>query len=1089
MEILAGAMAKILETPLSSPFAQEIIIVQSKGMEHWISMELARRHGICANIDFPFPNAFVYEMFQKVIPDFSEDHYFDPDIMAWNIMKLILSCITKPAFKSIKSYLDKPNKDLRRFQLAERIADTFDQYLVFRPEMISKWERGQDSNWQAMLWRELVKEKESKHRGSLAGEFFNLIEKFGTRVKNLPERVSIFGISYLPPFHMQVFAAISRFVEVNLFIMNPCSHYWGDILSKREIKRVAKSISAKGSETESSAKEMLHIEHGNDLLASMGTLGRDFFDLTCEFAGEEVQLFVEPGEDSLLSCVQSDIMNLVNRGADKNRPGKNKIVAEDDVSIQIHSCHGPMREIQVLYDNLLEMFEKDPDLTPEDILVMMPDIETYSPYIQSVFDLPADDSKRIPFSIADRSIIGEGSVTDVFLEILDLKTGRFSAADVFAILESRPVREKFDISAADLELIQNWINDTRIRWGINGRDRKSLGFPEFSENTWQAGIKRLVLGYALPGKDERRFAGILPYDHIEGDDVSVLGRFVEFADQLFSHVKSLNRVKTISKWSVTLTDILEKFFLADKNSEKEMQIIERTLSGLINMQDLSDFHDKVDFDVIYYYLEQNFKKKGFGSGFITSGVTFCAMLPMRSIPFKVICLVGMNSDVYPKRSKQLEFDLVAKFPKPGDRSRRNDDRYLFLEVLLSARKKLYISYVGNSIRDNSPIPPSALVSELTDYIKQGFTAPGRDILGQTITSHRLQAFSPEYFKENNNLLSYSKENFYTACRLINTRKTPVSFITKGLPGPGKEWKTVDVNDLCAFYHNPSRFLLNKRIGIYLEESALILEENEPFDIGGLDKYLLEQRLLEKRMSGYDLNGLLSLNKASGILPHGAIGDCIYGEITRKIDNFTVKTEPYMQGRRSEAIEVDLDISDFKLIGKIDDVYQKHLLYYRFAKLKAKDHLGIWIRHLVLNSIESCDYPKTSLLVGLDPDRSKRSGGQDESAWEGWEYLPVKNSVKILKSLLDNFWKGLVKPLQFFPQSSLIYAAQVVEKDRPFGEALEKAHNIWAGGKYSRGEIDDEYFKLCFGKTDPLDSDFADTAVEVFKPLIQNRNKI
>jgi exodeoxyribonuclease V gamma subunit len=163
----------------------------------------------------------------------------------------------------------------------------------------------------------------------------------------------------------------------------------------------------------------------------------------------------------------------------------------------------------------------------------------------------------------------------------------------------------------------------------------------------------------------------------------------------------------------------------------------------------------VEIEVVKSCLENLLEHVNFGHGFISSGVTFCAMLPMRSIPFKVVCLVGMNMDAFPRESKILGFDLMAKNPRIGDRSRRNDDKYLFLEALISARNKLYISYVGQSIRDNTRISPSVLVSELIDYIKEGFGLSEDEI----VTFHRLQAFSSEYFNTDSKLFSYSNENF------------------------------------------------------------------------------------------------------------------------------------------------------------------------------------------------------------------------------------------------------------------------------------------------------------------------------------------
>jgi len=369
--------------------------------------------------------------------------------------------------------------------------------------------------------------------------------------------------------------------------------------------------------------EELHLEKGNSLLASMGTLGKDFFDLINEYDYEEFPSFKTSGENNLLSWIQSDILNLRDRHQDLNAK---EMIARNDNSVQVHSCHSPMREIEVLHDQLLNMFEKDSDLLPKDILVMTPDIETYAPYIQAVFDTPADAFRKIPFSIADRSIRRQSEIINTFLAILDLLDSRFTASQVFGILESTAVHRKYDIMEADLTLVRKWLIDTRIRWGIDRKDRNHLGLPALAENTWKAGLERLILGYALPGQDEIMFNGILPYDHIEGTNASVLGRLLDFTEQLFTHVTSLGQPRTLNQWSKSLTELCEKFFMPDEDTEREMQVIRRTLTDLGNMQKIAIFDEEVDINVIKWHLRNFLETEGFGFGFITGGVyIFCAI--------------------------------------------------------------------------------------------------------------------------------------------------------------------------------------------------------------------------------------------------------------------------------------------------------------------------------------------------------------------------------------------------------------------------------------------------------------------------------
>jgi exodeoxyribonuclease V gamma subunit len=1072
MEILARELAEVLSHPLASPLDPEVIVVQSKGMERWVCMELAQRNGISANCRFPFPNRFMEELFQAVIPDVSENPRFDPETLTWKIMKVLPACLGRPEFEGLRNYLGDTGWGLKSIQLCERIADTLDQYLVFRPEMILRWEQGQETHWQAMLWRELIRDTGKWHWAALGREFMRAVNSPPVDTTGLPERISVFGISALPRFHMEILSGIARVIEVNLFLMNPCQEYWGDIISRWEMKR--KTILTLGHPTEG-----LHLEKGNSLLGSMGTLGRDFFDLVSEFDCRDYTRFQEPGESSLLSSLQSDILNLRDAVSES---GEKRVMGPDDDSIQIHSCHGPMREIEVLHDQFLHLFEKDPDLKPRDILVMTPRIETYAPYIQAVFDTPDRDSPKIPFSIADRSIKGESKLIDTFSGILQLKGGRLGVSQVLAILESRAVQDRFGFVEGDLDWVRKWVNEARIRWGMDGQSRTDLGLPATPENTWRAGLDRLLLGYAMPGQEENLFKEIVPYDPIEGGETKVLGRLLAFIEALFHRVSAMGEPRCLRDWAVFLLDLLDALFRPDEAAQMEAQVLRRAINEIGDLQEAADFYEKVRLEGIKWYLGHDLEKKGWGLGFMTGGVTFCAMLPMRSIPFKVICLVGMNHDAYPRQSNHLGFDLMARHPLAGDRSRRNDDRYLFLEALLSARKNFYISYVGQGILDNSSIPPSTLVSELVDYIHEGFKTRDKEISDALLIRHRLQAFSPHYFMKKTDLFSYSRKNLQIARCMEMDRRHQVPFISERLPEPEEEWRRVDVRDLAWFFSGPARFLLNRRLGVHLEEATPHLEETEAFEIKGLEKYLLEETLVKKGLAGGDLRALLPVMQAAGRLPHGTVGECVFDGLRQGVERFVEKTRHYVSEAALHPLDVAVSLADFSLSGRIQNLYPERMAWYRYAKVTPRDRLRAWIYHLVLNSLAGNGHPRTSMVAGL------AQRGPD-SRWVAYEYHPVKNSRRLLQHLLETYWTGLMDPLHFFPKSSWEYAFLLKEKKRSPEESLDRAITVWEGNDFTSGECQDPYHQLCFGNTHPLDSAFTDVAVGVFGPLLDHQREI
>ena len=798
LEILADRLAEVVSRPLATALEPETVIVQSRGMERWVSMALARRNGICANMAFPFPNAFLDDLFRRILPDLPDPSPFDPEILTFRIMKRLPAFLERPAFADLKRYLVDDTKGVKLYQLAVRVADLFDQYLVFRPEMIFQWEAGQgddgpDNLWQAELWRDLSHGKEKVHRARLHRNLLLRLDTLPVAAVGLPSRISVFGISYLPPFHLQALAGLARISPVYLFLLNPCREYWADILSRRAMHRLTRKI-ARGTVD----ADALHMEQGHPLLASLGGLGKEFLVSISATEAHIEDCFVPVDEHSLLSSLQADIFYL--RDHSDSRPADRVAIGDAgptaaDASIQIHACHGPLREIEVLHDRLLALFEEHPDLRPRDVIVMAPDIVAYTPYIRAVFDTQTDAGQTIPYSIADQGAGSNKGVLRSFLSLLDLKGSRFEATRVLGLLELPGIKERFDLTAADLTTIARWVRDVNIRWGRDAAGRMRIGLPGLAENTWQAGIDRLLLGYAMPGSDRRMFDGILPYDHIEGSEALVLGRFIAFLQHLFEWSERLEQSMPPADWRDVFIELLERFIAVDEDAEQEVQQLRRSLENFGCLEERAGFAVPLELEVVRTHLENTLERTHAGGGFISGGVTFCAMLPMRSIPFEVVCLIGMNTAAFPRESTPLGFDLMARFPRPGDRSRRRDDKYLFLEALVSAARVFYISYVGQSVQDNSDIPPSVIVSELIDTIEGSYGIPAVDL----VVRHPLQAYSPRYFDDSDPaLFSYSFENFMAAAGAA-VSDGPQPFFKVPLAPPPTEWQTLRLEQLCQFY--------------------------------------------------------------------------------------------------------------------------------------------------------------------------------------------------------------------------------------------------------------------------------------------------
>jgi len=1070
LEVLAARLAEELKVPLRSSLETETIVVQSRGMEKWLSLELAQRMGICANCRFPFPNNFIEEVFSAFIPEYKPDLSYDEDVLAWKIMEILPHLQSEKDFAAVRNYLGAKSDQLKLFQLSQRIAHLYDQYLIFRPEMILAWEEGKinkPERWQARLWREITAGQGKMHKARLQ-------QLFAGKVQNppppppeylLPQRVTIFGISYLPVYHLKIFHQLSMHIEVNLFYLNPSQEFWADIKSDREISWIMRQ---EPSFVEDIDQELFHLDKGNTLLASLGKSGRDFFRLVANLPAQSEDLFVEPEGKNILTAIQSDIYYMRDRGKDSLSPA---IIAEDDRSIQIHSCHSPLREVEVLHDTLLALFEKNDRLLPKDILIMTPAIEAYTPYIEAVFEsrLP-----KILYSIADRGIFSGSIIFKEFFALLGIGARRLSVSDVLSLLENPAISEKFGINSYNLNLIRHWVEETNIKWGLDGAHRQEFGLPEFDQNTWSAGLNRIKLGYALAGQNKNLFNGILPYDEIEGEQAEIFGRFLDFFESLMRTKEILRLRRKPGEWATVLKNIVDEYFVAGEDYQQDIFILNKMLLRIQDEQKYFRSEESVDLSVIKHYLETNVDKTLSSANFLVGGVTFCALLPMRSIPFAVIGLIGMNNDAYPRQERHQGFDLIEAKKRICDRSIRSDDRYLFLETILSARKNLIISYIGQDVQDNSAILPSVLVNELTDYIDQGFYREGGASAAGSLTRlHHLHAFHPDYYQGDDNLFSYSQEN-YAAAAMNNKPNEEPRFCTEITGNLELTDKIIPISELNNFYKNPVKYYLEKRLLLKLPKDNSVYDDSEPFAIDNLQAYQIKQELIAAG-SKADAESIFQIKQAQGALPVGAAGDYYFQLERKEADDFIRKYSSYFNDKKLAPLDIDIIIGGCHIIGKIEDIYARYSISYRPARLKTNDYLKVWLNHLLLNHIKAENYPREAIVIGEDA---------------AFQFKEAHNAGAILNDLVDFFIQGQIRPLKLFPQSSFAYV-EALSKGRTHEDALQRAQDVWLGDNFGRQKAEAEEIEniICFGRNIPFDEEFMNTATRIFNVLFDHREKL
>ena len=1090
LSVLSTMLTKVLELqPLENPLARETILVQSPGMAQWLRLTLAEHFGIAANVDFPLPASFIWQMFTRVLPDVPDSTPYNKAAVRWQLMTLLPGLLDDPAFAPLAGYLAAGGEtapQLRQWQLCEQIADLFDQYLVYRPDWIAAWEAGDnlpaaldpagEQAWQPILWRALVarvakQTQGGAHRAGLYDAFIAALDPADARVcSQLPSRVMVFGISALPPRYVEALQALAQCTEVHLFVTNPSQQFWGDIMDQRTLARLAQKSPA-GQAMADSQGEV------NPLLASMGKQGRDFIYHLYELPAEEFEAFVPPADDSLLHQLQADILTLRDRGSgvlvSDNSRHKTPVRRDDD-SLQCHLCHSPMRELEVLHDRLLAMFDADPTLKPRDVVVMMADVNSYGPAIQAVFGARG----QIPFSISDRSATQESPLLLSLLSLLRLPRSRLGAAELLTILEVPAVLAKFELNADAFDQLRLWVQEAGIRWGLDQGYPARFDLPPLQGNHWLYGLRRLLLGYAMG--DGAPVQGILPYAAVEGQSAVWLGKLAAFVDTLAHWLPQLESPAPLAVWQERIVGLIEDCYQAEEEDERRLQQVRDQLQRWQTELDATQFAGDLSAELVYDLMQQALTEQRSSQRFLAGQVNFCTLMPMRAIPFRHICLLGMNDGVYPRTLQPMGFDLMARERRRGDRSRRDDDRYLFLEALLSAGEGLYISYQGHSVQDNSERVPSVLVAELLDYCAQGFVLQGDEDQPEEIATPRLLAhlqihhplvpYSPRYFhpEADSRLFTYQHEwlpALTPGGGSHQFRDTPLA-LPEAWQAPQRE---LDLAEMLRFYRQPASYFLNRRLKVWFEELDAGLEEHEPFELDGLQRYQLRHQLLTAQLAGQSLPVIRERLQLSGQLPQGAFGQLLLDEHDTEMRELAGRLRPYWQAQ-PQTCEIDLRLPEGRLLGW-QVLHAGRQLVFKPNSLNGRDWLQAWIRHLCLCASDQGD----SLLVSPD---------------ECWALLPVEADTarRYLSALIQDWEAGMQRPLPFFPRTAWAWVGGL-EKKGP-DEARSKARSAFTGGFSVSGEGEDLYVRRCFPQLDDTALDaLGQLAERHLLPLLAHRESL
>lgn len=1105
LEQLADALVDVLQDPLPSPMDQEWICVQTQGISLWLGMRLSRQLGVWANAYHPFPRVVIESLFSSALDREDNVPYSaETNALAWGIMAILPHHLDRPEFSSLKHYLADDDHGVKRYQLSCRIGRAFDQYAVYRPDMVLAWEAGlgtkpalaPEQRWQPILWRAFWKHLGSGHAASVFQQYLSALTDGKAPLSGLPPRLSFFGISTLPPLYLRALEALPQTLPVHLFILSPSREFWADIRSRKQIERNALKQAGDGASFEGDA----YLEEGHPLLATLGHLGREF-----QVVLEENTRYVEPRDDlyedpamddagNMLSILQSDMLNLNLRRNGSTPPLP---VSRRDRSIEIHVCHSPMREIQILKDQLLNMLDEDSSLYPHDIIVMAPNIETYAPFIEAVFNADAKTPQAIPYTVSDRQLIQDVAVIRAFMGFVRLARSRLSIQEVIDFLSLEPVRERFDLTEEEVGTGIRWFNDAGIRWGIDGNHRTEVGQPNFYENTWQFGLDRLLVGVAMPEDHSLLFDAVLPYTKIQGKEAESLGKLADFCERLFDAWRRCQSVKSAGEWQDTFLQALSNLVACRPETESHHQLIRQACQALVADSMGAGFEEPLHLDVVERWIADWLNQRTATSGFLSGGVTFCNLLPMRSIPFKIVYLIGMNDLDFPRRKPSMGFDLTEWAPRPGDRSVRQDDRYLFLEALLSARSRFVTSYVGYDIQDNSPKPPSVVVDELLDALCDGFFldtglntgAPSSDdFRDHIVTRHFLHPFHANYFlSEKKKYFSYSPAFFAGAVAAMGEKKPPPCFLPMAMPmamsGVRPANRMVRLQDLLQFFRMPVRFFLKHRLGISLQDDADGLDTREPMLPDALERFDMGEFMLKELLAGQTPENIYHLLRAAGKLPLGKAGRSFYEEMAETVTPIADEVSQRTGEEKMPPLSVDVEIEGVRISGVLGNRWSRTRLLATTGRLSAYRKLSFWIEHLLLSSMAEREVAGPSILLGRGNNRVEMVA-----------FPPVPDQAAIwLSELVRLFLRGQTEPLRFFPNSSHAFALawHRATGANQAAKAWKAARNAWRGNERGApGEGADLSIGQVFGGSDPLTDDIEDTALsfqqlslEVFSPLL------
>jgi exodeoxyribonuclease V gamma subunit len=1065
---LADQLGELLASPLSDPFAAEVVVVPAKGVERWLSQRLSHRlgngpglhDGVCAGVDFRSPRS----LFAMVAGRPDHDSWA-ADALAWPLLHVIDASVGEPWAATLARHLGHgvagdagEVRRGRRFATARRLAGLFASYSSQRPALLVDWAAGVDTDgagepipddltWQPELWRRLAAVVDEPDPVRRQVEAIARLRADPAAV-DLPSRVSLFGHTRLATGDLALLDALAADRDVHIWLPHASAVLWSKLTDLTgAVPR---------------AEDRSHVEVGHPLLAA---LGRDTRELQ-RALGTVAHLDEPPAADpapveTLLGWLQSDLR--------ANAPGRadTRPLRPDDRSIQLHACHGLARQVEVLREVLLGLLADDPTLEPRDVLVMCPDIESYAPLLSAAFGLAdvvgpdGHPAHRLRVSLADRALDQTNPLLAVVARVLDLAGGRAGVGAVLDLAHAEPVRRRFGFRDDDLDLLATWVQQAGVKWGFDAAHRADFGLEHYDDNTWRAGLDRLLAGVALSDDSDMLVGGVLPLDDVGSGDVDLIGRLAELVARLEGVTDRLVGTHPLDHWLQAIEDGVGALTAVRPSDSWQLGQVQRELDGL-----RSGAGDGVDLRLpdVRAMFSDRLAGRPTRANFRTGVLTVSTLVPMRSVPHLVVCLLGLDDGIFPRVGFTDGDDVLARRPLTGERDPRSEDRQLLLDAVLAATDTLVITYTGANEFTGQTRPPAVPVGELLDALDLTATSPtpDRSVADLVTVQHPLQPF------DRRNLVAgvlvpdvpFAFDRFALAgARAVEREREDAPPFLAGPLAPPDPGGDVALDALVDFFGGPVKGFLKQRLGIALPREEEPVDDRIPITLDALEEWAVGDRVLSDLMRGLHPDTAVERERRRGVVPPGELGDRIIQRVIGRVVPVAREALAHT-GPEPRAVDVDVDLGDGRrLRGTVPELYGDLLVRVSYSRLGPKHRLHSWIKLLALTASDE-DKAWRSLAIGR-PERSRadvevsRLAPLDHRA-RGW--------LRELVAIRD---EGLTEPVPLPLKSSLKYArARRTRTDASV--ALNRADfQSWRYDGNFEGERTDAEHVLVWGDRAPL----------------------